>query len=1105
MKQQQEEDGEQENICKHAAADAPNNNASIAGQDDEEETTPNPMSTTTSGGSCLTTAVSHHHPQSERSTATKRQNQVTSKSIATSSPTAAVSSGNATVTTLIHRKKNAKAHYGDTDKQTLADTSSELADPAHARQSSRSRIHHDGSRNHSSNSKLEMMKKSPSSSSNAASLISSLTSPSSSQSRIRIVLFVLVVCIATSVISYGVYYYIYTDEYNQFQQQFLQHSNDIVDNLRVGIDQKLNTIDTLSTSITNIAQTTNQTFPFVTIPNFSILGNNIRILADALIIHWLPLVTDQNRLEWEQYSFDNRFQIDVSYEQDSLLRKQQDIDFGYAAKDAQADEGNGEGTNNNRLLALASVDRLLQQGDEEEDGNDETSTLPEGSTGQDSSPSSSAIDPNIVPDGTGFHTQIYNFSTKEPLPNSTGPYLPIWQRSPVNMQKQKSLNIDFSKAKVFQGILPVMLNDHNYEDSSGSGGGGGKVVLNRASIPTITGQANFNANLLLGQYRHDLGSGADHRDTSSIVVPDNSNDPQRQQQPDDQKYLLDPLSFLAYPVYDRFDAIGERKFVGVVASNIYWRLYFENVLPSDVIGMIVVMENSFNQTFTYRIDGKDTIFLGEGDTYHDSYYEDYMETTEIVNEYVQQQASTKTRSYTTVPLHDTYGIYQIRIYPTREFQNLHVTNKPILYGIIVACLLLCMLLALVILLSRVISQKAKAKTEKDLTSYFAHELRNPLSAIDSALHTILLDNNNSSKDKDKRDNNGGDSLQRAAQKQPQRQAHQSVEGNLHDEDELHEVLTGIRSCTDFMSSMMNNLLDARQLEEGRMVLHPKPLSLSELVMDVHGILESSVKSNVTFEYRCPHTISPTRDDRRIGEGDWVLGDGYRLKQVLTNVAMNAIKYTTTGSIVLSVFWSKEEESGIRKGKSIHKHRSHVCFKCEDTGPGIPKKDQQKLFRKFVQRGGAPGAGIGLSLAKSIVDIMDGTIQFESDPPTNPGTTCIISLPLEPTHAPQSSLTESVLPDFDNGTTVVMKGDNRGVTPDEAKPVGENSVEKPYKPSVIKNLASSGCSDTAPSQATDTNCMQKNVSSPMPILEHISILIVDVSLMPCLRSVFAGNK
>ena len=168
-------------------------------------------------------------------------------------------------------------------------------------------------------------------------------------------------------------------------------------------------------------------------------------------------------------------------------------------------------------------------------------------------------------------------------------------------------------------------------------------------------------------------------------------------------------------------------------------------------------------------------------------------------------------------------------------------------------------------------------------------------------------------------------------------------------------------------------------------------------------------------------------------------------------------------------------------------------------------DQQKLFRKFVQRGGAPGAGIGLSLAKSIVDIMDGTIQFESDPPTNPGTTCIISLPLEPTHAPQSSLTDSVLPEFDNGTTVVMKGDSRGVALDEAKPVGENSVEKTYKPSVIKNLALSGCSDTAPSQATDTNGLQKNVSSPMPILEHISILIVDVSLMPCLRSFFAANK
>jgi CheY-like chemotaxis protein len=75
------------------------------------------------------------------------------------------------------------------------------------------------------------------------------------------------------------------------------------------------------------------------------------------------------------------------------------------------------------------------------------------------------------------------------------------------------------------------------------------------------------------------------------------------------------------------------------------------------------------------------------------------------------------------------------------------------------------------------------------------------------------------------------------------------------------------------------------------------------------------------------------------------------------------------------------------------------FECEDTGPGIPKHDQKKLFHRFVQRGGEPGTGLGLAISKHLVELIGGSIYFESDPSVKIGTNCIVILPLVPCDAP----------------------------------------------------------------------------------------------------------
>jgi len=225
------------------------------------------------------------------------------------------------------------------------------------------------------------------------------------------------------------------------------------------------------------------------------------------------------------------------------------------------------------------------------------------------------------------------------------------------------------------------------------------------------------------------------------------------------------------------------------------------------------------------------------------------------------------------------------------------------------------------------SQEAKVETERDMTAYFAHELRNPLHAIDSALNSM-------------------------------------PDGLI---DTAQVLVDAMRLCTDFMSSIMNNLLDVRKMEEGKMTLHSSPISLEATLNTVYIMLKASVRPGVEFCMEC----------KTKNKNNWVLGDAHRIQQVMTNVVTNAIKYTASGSIVLTIDWEDE----------------FVRFECADTGPGIPIKEQKKLFERFVQRGGAPGTGLGLAIAKHLVDLAKGSICFRSDPSVRPGTSCIVKMPL----------------------------------------------------------------------------------------------------------------
>jgi signal transduction histidine kinase/CheY-like chemotaxis protein len=236
-----------------------------------------------------------------------------------------------------------------------------------------------------------------------------------------------------------------------------------------------------------------------------------------------------------------------------------------------------------------------------------------------------------------------------------------------------------------------------------------------------------------------------------------------------------------------------------------------------------------------------------------------------------------------------------------------------------------------------VRKEATMEAELKLTAYFAHELRNPLSALDSALNSV-------------------------SDARPQ---------------EMKNLVTEMQSCIKIMCSIMNNLIDVRKLEEGKIALMSTPLSLHCLMQKVQNALLPSVKPGVSFSVECD-----TSDQ------DWILGDGARLQQILTNIAANAIKYTVTGSVTLKIGWEDDL----------------VTFVCIDTGPQsqVPSSQQDQFSLPY--RCGAPSTGLEMVIAKHLVELHKGTMNFRSVPTSDCTnvieSSCIAHLPLvacEPTH------------------------------------------------------------------------------------------------------------
>lgn len=182
-------------------------------------------------------------------------------------------------------------------------------------------------------------------------------------------------------------------------------------------------------------------------------------------------------------------------------------------------------------------------------------------------------------------------------------------------------------------------------------------------------------------------------------------------------------------------------------------------------------------------------------------------------------------------------------------------------------------------------------------------------------------------------------------------------------DYLETIHDSARSLLD----LLNGILDLSKVESGRMELEPADCDLNDILVDVFQLLgpHAHEKGVEFIVERVPDRWSRVRTDP------------IRLKQVLINLASNAVKFTDTGFVRLAAAVSQSAED-----------RLDVAFTVEDTGAGIPESAQTHLFQAFAQgrtsgdQDGyltAAGTGLGLHIASEIVFLMDGAIEFRSEP------------------------------------------------------------------------------------------------------------------------------
>lgn len=210
-------------------------------------------------------------------------------------------------------------------------------------------------------------------------------------------------------------------------------------------------------------------------------------------------------------------------------------------------------------------------------------------------------------------------------------------------------------------------------------------------------------------------------------------------------------------------------------------------------------------------------------------------------------------------------------------------------------------------------------------------------------------------------------------------------------------------------TIINDILDFSKIDAGQMELDPAPFQLAEAIEDVATLVSSKVaEKDIELIVRVDPNLPSS-----------FIGDVGRIRQIVTNLMGNAVKFTDFGHVYVDVSGKPIEDDVNNDGAQIYDLRISV----EDTGVGIPAENCEKVFDKFSQVDASAtrkheGTGLGLAISSSLVELMGGTINVESE--LDVGSTFWFTLQLQVDEAQQ--ITTPVNVDV-TGSRILVVDDN----------------------------------------------------------------------------------
>ena len=173
----------------------------------------------------------------------------------------------------------------------------------------------------------------------------------------------------------------------------------------------------------------------------------------------------------------------------------------------------------------------------------------------------------------------------------------------------------------------------------------------------------------------------------------------------------------------------------------------------------------------------------------------------------------------------------------------------------------------------------------------------------------------------------------------------------------HEILERMRSVTHHLTAMIDELLAYTRLEGGRETIHASAVLADQLILTTIAVVEPLARAKgLACVADVPAEVPP------------IVTDADKVRQILVNLASNAVKFTEQGSITIGV----------------HARGDTVRFHVRDTGSGIAPEDQARLFQPFTQLDSGPtrrhgGTGLGLYISRRLAELIGGELECTSGP------------------------------------------------------------------------------------------------------------------------------